>query len=337
MSHVLVDESALPAVTTASATVGDSATALRPRRRRSTVRRAGAGLVVRHRRALSCPGATDSLPDAMHGAVQTAGSLADAAATVATALDASRSRSPRCGRHAAHSPPTSRNSGTGQRLGQRRRRPRRAPGGQRRPARARRALAEAVAHRPGRLDEAIRGQVPGTGLLLPALGTTTLAPPFARVDFAEAARLFGDAATLPLLTALAAEGPDALRAWASATPRKRSGCSTVRRRPLPSNAGGPDWARGTRCARHRPLDGRGQPERCPLRRPRRANQHTLDTSLEQARPIGLEMYRRLALGDPLTAAERTRYDALVERIAALESLQRTLAASTASAPRTSSR
>ncbi|WP_420368708.1 alpha/beta hydrolase [Curtobacterium sp. L1-20] len=336
MSQGLIDESALPTVTATSGGVGDSATALRSATARvdraaDDAQRSWSGIGS----ALSSPGATDALPNAMSGAVDTASDLAAAASAVATALDAFSLEVAAI------------------------RKTRRTLAADIEELRARVAASDDDAVPPeyqvanddlharaGRLrtrwrtaqdelSQAIAGQVGGTPQLFPALSGNTLAAPFSRVDFTGAALRFGDAATLPLLSSLAARGADALRDWAAAHPAQAqrmldhppaatdvkawwSGLGTGERDALVT---GLSMVVGN-------LDGVRYADRG------RANQHTLTTELAKAKTDRLAMYERMAGSEPLTAAERTRYQQLVERIAALESLGKTMDAGTAAAPRT---
>ncbi|WIB76966.1 alpha/beta hydrolase [Curtobacterium sp. MCPF17_002] len=336
MNRGLIDESALPTIAPTSGTVVDSATALQAstaqvRRAATDARDAWVGIGA----ALSSPGATDALPIAMHSATETATDLATAGAAVATALDSfaldvaavrRARRSLAADIEELHNRVAASDSddavpaeyqADNDDLHTRARR-----------LRTRWSTAE------DDLTQAIRGQIGGTPRLFPALSGNTLAAPFAMVDFAAASRAFGDAATLPLLSALAAKGPDALREWAAGHPAQ---AQRMLDHP-PATATVKKW-----------WSGLGADERSVLvtglsvvvgnlngvlyADRGRANRYTLDTALEEAKAERLEMYRRVGLGGPLSDAERTGFDLLIERIAALEALEKTLLSSTAASPR----
>lgn len=337
MSDGLIDESALPTVTPTSDAVSDSATALRSstahvERAAGAAQDSWSGIGA----ALSSPGATDALPGAMHGAVQTAADLAGAASAVATALDAFAVEVAAV-RKARRSLAAD--------IAELRSRVAAADGAEAVPAEYRTTNDDLHA-RAARLrtrwrtaqdevGQAIRLQVGGSPRLFPALSGNTLAAPFARVDFAEASRVFGDAASLPLLTALAADGPDAVRKWAAAHPAR---AQRMLDHP-PATADVAKWWSGLGAAGRDALvfglsmvvgnlNGVRYADRG------RANAHTLETETAKAKADRLEMQGRVTRGGPLTPAERTRYNQLIERIAALQSLAETLTAGTSAAPRT---
>ncbi|TDN42251.1 alpha/beta hydrolase family protein [Curtobacterium flaccumfaciens] len=337
MTPGLIDESALPTVTPTIGAVSDGATALRSSTAQvehdaTAAQDSWSGIGA----ALSSPGATDALPDAVHGAVHTAAGLAKAASAVATALDTfaidvaaiRKTRRSlvadveelrnRVGASDSDDAVPAEYQAANDDL-------------HARAARLRTRWTTAQ----DELSHEIRGQVGGTPRLFPSLSGNTLAAPFAMVDFAEAARAFGDAATLPLLTALAAEGPDALRKWAVAHPAR---AQRMLDHP-PATADVKQW-----------WSGLGADERDALvtglstvignlngvlyADRGRANQHTLETALRKALADRIEMQGRVTRGGPLSAAERARYQALIERIEALQTLARTLGASVPAAPRT---
>lgn len=337
MTPGLIDESALPTVTPTSGAVSDGATALRS----STAQMEHDATAAQDSwssigAALSSPGATDALPDAVHGAVHTAAGLAKAASAVATALDTFAI-------DVAAIRKTRRSLVAD--VEELRNRVRASDSDDAVPAEYQAAnddlharaarLRTRWATAQDELGHEIRGQVGGVPRLFPSLSGNTLAAPFAMVDFAEAARTFGDAATLPLLTALAAEGPDALRKWAAAHPAR---AQRMLDHP-PATAHVKQW-----------WSGLGADERDALvtglstvignlngvlyADRGRANQHTLETALRKALADRIEMQGRVTRGGPLSAAERARYQALIERIEALQTLSRTLGMSTASTPRT---
>jgi hypothetical protein len=337
MNQGLIDERALPTVTPTSGAVGDSATALKSSTTQvehdaEAAQDSWSGIGA----ALSSPGATDALPQAMAGAVHTAGGLAKAASSVATALEAfavdvAAIRKSRRSLAADIEELRSRVAASDSDDA--------VPAEYRadnddlhaRAARLRTRWSTAQ----DELDQAIRGQVGRTPQLFPSLSGNTLAPPFAMVDFADASRAFGDAATLPLLTALAAQGPDALRKWAAAHPGR---AQRMLDHP-PATGDVKAWWSGLGSAERDALvtglsmvvgnlDGVRYADRG------RANRHTLETALRKALADRIEMQGRVTRGGPLTPADRERYEALIERIEALQALALTLRASVSSAPRT---
>jgi hypothetical protein len=337
MSDRLIDERALPTVTPTSVAASDSATALRSstaqvERAAGDAQDSWSGIGA----ALSSPGATDALPNAMNSTVRTAESLAGAASAVATALDAF-STEVAAVRRARRSLAAD--------IEELRSRAAASDGHDAVPTEYRTANDDLHA-RAARLrtrwcsaqDElcrAIRMQLGETPLRFPSLGGNALAAPFAMIDFAEASHAFGDAACLPLLSALAAEGPDALRKWAAAHPAR---AQRMLDHP-PSTAGVAEWWSGSGADRRDALvtglsmvvgnlNGVRYADRG------RANAHALATETERARADRLEMQRRVTLGGPLSPLERARFNELVERIAALESLDETLRAGVPAAPRT---
>lgn len=337
MSPGLIDESALPTVTPTSGAVSDSATALTS----STTLVAHAANDAKDSwsgigAALSSPGATDPLPAAVNGAVQTAAGLARASSGVVTALDAfaidvAAIRKTRRSLTADIEELRNRVAASGSDDA--------VPAEYQadnddlhtRAARLRTRWSTAQ----DELSHEIRGQVGGTPLLVPSLSGNTLPAPFAMVDFAEASRAFGDAATLPLLTALARKGPDALRKWATAHPAR---AQRVLDHP-PATADVERWWSGLGA------DGRdalvtglsmvvGNLNGVLYADRGRANAHTLVTAMRKALADRIEMQGRVTSRGPLSAAERARYEALIERIEALRTLTLTLGASVPAAPRT---
>lgn len=337
MSQGLIDERALPTVTPTSGAVGDSATALKSSTTQvehdaEAAQDSWSGIGA----ALSSPGATDALPQAMTSAVHTAGGLAKAASSVATALDAfavdvAAIRKTR--RSLAADIEELRNRVAASDSDDAVPAEHQADNDDLHARAARLRTRWSTAQ--DELDQAIRGQVGRTPQLFPPLSGNTLAPPFAMVDFAEASRAFGDAATLPLLTALAGQGPDALRKWAAAHPAR---AQRMLDHP-PATGDVKAWWSGLGSAVRDALvtglsmvvgnlDGVRYADRG------RANRHSLDTEFRKALADRIEMQGRVTRGGPLSAAERARYEALIERIEALQSLALTLSASVSSAPRT---
>lgn len=336
MTAALIDERVLPTITPTSTAVCDAATALRTSAGavRSSAADAqyswiGIGTV------LCSPGATDGLPDAMHGATRPAESLAVAAGAVATVLEA-------FGDDVASVRRTRRNlladieelrhrvaaSGSDDAVPDEYR-----AANDDLHARARRLHTRWQTAQDD-LAQAIRAQIGGSPRLFPTLSGGTLAAPFALIDFDGASRAFRDAGRLPLLTRLAAEGPDALRKWAAANPGEAqrlldhppaatdvkawwsaldagertalvTGLSTV-----VGNLGGVRFA------------DRG-----------RANEYTLTTELPRAQARYRDLSGKVSRGQELTDAERAEYSRLAEVVGALEALDETLLAGTAAAPR----
>lgn len=337
MTAGLVSETDLPVVTPTAGPVSDSATALRNATAQVQSSAATASDAWRGiGGVLSSPGATDTLPRAMHGATEKADGLAAAGSAVAAALDA-----------------------FAEELGGVRR-TRRSLVADIDELRAQvaasdsddavpdeyRALNDDLHARARRLHtrwraaqddltQAIRGQVGGGPLLVPALSGNTLPALLTMVDFSAAKRGFEDAARLPMLAELAAKGPGALERWAADHPRE---AQRMLDHP-PSTESVKAWWAG--------LDG---DERTALitglsavvgnlngvlyADRGRANQHTLDVELPKAE----DRYKALSdlddRGAPMSAAQKAEYERLAERIKALEALDKALLASTPSAPRT---
>lgn len=336
MTAALIDERALPTITPTSTAVCDAATALRTstgavRSSAADAQHSWSGIGT----VLCSPGATDGLPDAMHGATRPAESLAVAAGAVATVLEAfgdevasvRRTRRNlladieelrhRVAASASDDAVSDEYRATNDDLH----------------ARARRLRTRWQTAQDD-LAQAIRAQIGGTPLLFPTLSGGTLAAPFALIDFDGASRAFRDAGRLPRLTRLAAEGPDALRKWAAANPGEAqrlldhppaatdvtawwsaldadertalvTGLSTV-----VGNLGGVRFA------------DRG-----------RANEYTLTTELPRAQARYRDLSGKVSRGQELTDAERAEYSRLAEVVGALEALDETLLAGTAAAPR----
>ncbi|ROP64808.1 alpha/beta hydrolase [Curtobacterium sp. ZW137] len=337
MKAGLIDESALPTVTPTAGPVSDSASALRTataqvQRSAGAVRDGWHGIGG----VLSSPGATDTLPDAMHGATEKADALGAAGAAVASALDvfAEELGGVRRTRRALLAD-----------IDELRAKVAASDSDEAVPEEYR-ALNDDLRGRARRLNtrwrsaqddlgQAIRGQIGGGPLVLPELSGNTLPAVLTQVDFAAASRAFQDAARLPMFAALAAKGPDALARWAADHPGE---AQRMLDHP-PSTGSVKAWWTGLGADERTALvtglsavvgnlNGVRYADRG------RANQHTLDVELPKARDRYDTLTARISRGEPLSAAEGAEYRRLADRIGALEALDETLLASTPAAPRT---
>ncbi|WP_182046225.1 alpha/beta hydrolase [Curtobacterium sp. ME26] len=336
MTPALIDESALPHVRPTPGAVSDGAVALRRATEavRSAARDAaaawaGIGSVLR------APGATDALPRAMDDAGATADGLASAGGAVAAALEAFADEVSTV------------------------RRRRRALLADVEELRARVAASDSDDVVPdeyradnddllGRarrlhtrwdqaqedLSQAVRTQVGGGSLLLPGPDGGTFAPPLLMVDLAGVAQGFDDALRLPMLAALAADGPGALEHWAAEHPDDA-------RRLLdePPAAGSVRrwWSALDGDERTALVTGLsaviGNLNGVRYADRGRANRHTLEVELPKAQAAREVFLARFRAGEPLLASEVDEYERVLERARALEALDRTLAEASPANPR----
>lgn len=186
------------------------------------------------------------------------------------------------------------------------------------------------------LAQALQRHTAAGPLTGPMVATGFSAPLFRPlVDFSAAVQGFVDAAYLPLLAQLAVKGREAIERWMRDHPAERQ---YVSKHPPKAPEVRSWWGSLSAEERDALVFGAstliGNLEGVRYADRGRANRHTLEAELPKARSRYAALTGRVGRGEPLDSAEQAEYARLAEEIGALTSLQQALHDGSALTPRT---